>query len=864
MRCCLALVFLCCCHLAAGFSADTIQIRILYNQALKLSEQKHWREAEPIAWQALRELNELKNRPADLETGLYNILGDCALGLSNYSEAIKSYEKSKVILEEKGLAGGLLMADALNKTGNYYLEIKDFNMAWNYLERALRIRKEILGDRHIQVADVYNNMGNYMFFTGDFDKALEFHKQALEIREAQAPNLDPKIAQSYHNIGTNLYYKGEKLYALINYRRAIKLYRELYGDVHLELADVYLNMGAAYGEVDEPKLYLEYNKKALDIYRKTLGDDHPSIALCYNNLANYYYDYLSDFKEAAQLRRRTLAIRIDNYGDIHPDVAKIYFLIGRDYYREGEWQKAMKAFDQCFKALNYQPGPKPVFDEVNNPILLLQLFESITEVHVNAYDKPENSNHLFQAFTYLEQADRLIDFLRIRYETTPAKLNLANTAHDIYERAIELAQDLYQLNKDEKYKLQSFLFSEKSKSILLLEALKKTDAEVFSGIPENRIAELNSLESTIGELEKRRFLELENRASSNDKAVDSLSTLIFEQKQLLSNLISDIERSYPQYYQLRYETATVSIDWIQKKLLKPGQTLLAYFLGERYLQVFVINKNDFQLVERPLPQEFYQGLDFFIASIKNFQSVSTKQSQDNISLYVKTAHYLFKTLIKPVEDMLEDQLIIIPDGELGVLPFDALLSSYPDDERSFKTHPYLLRDYTISYNYSATLLKEMTERKNKKRLKSYLGLAPVFKAGNIKGLLPLKYNHEEILSVQKTIGGQILAEQEATKRYFLARQADYKIIHLATHGKANHASGDYSFLAFSETADVVGNEALLYVKEIYNMSTNGRDGGLKRLRHRYWRVAERRGNCQHCPQLFLRRRQKFDGYSMEY
>ena len=62
-------------------------------------------------------------------------------------------------------------------------------------------------------------------------------------------------------------------------------------------------------------------------------------------------------------------------------------------------------------------------------------------------------------------------------------------------------------------------------------------------------------------------------------------------------------------------------------------------------------------------------------------------------------------------------------------------------------------------------------------------------------------------------------QKKATKETFEKIVGDYRIVHLATHGKANDKIGDYCFLAFTEQKDSLQNE-LLYVRDIYNLSLN--------------------------------------------
>ena len=78
---------------------------------------------------------------------------------------------------------------------------------------------------------------------------------------------------------------------------------------------------------------------------------------------------------------------------------------------------------------------------------------------------------------------------------------------------------------------------------------------------------------------------------------------------------------------------------------------------------------------------------------------------------------------------------------------------------------------------------------------------------------------EEVFKAQKLMRGDAVLDKKATKYAFESLVGDYRIVHLATHGKANDKIGDYCFLAFTEQKDSVQNE-LLYVRDIYNLRLN--------------------------------------------
>jgi CHAT domain-containing protein len=174
--------------------------------------------------------------------------------------------------------------------------------------------------------------------------------------------------------------------------------------------------------------------------------------------------------------------------------------------------------------------------------------------------------------------------------------------------------------------------------------------------------------------------------------------------------------------------------------------------------------------------------------------------------------------LKPVERYLQKHLIIVPDDRLGYLPFDALLTEPVDSLHLFRDHPYLIKSHYISYNYSASLLGEMKTGKSNSRTVSYLGFAPQFTGqGSPQGLAELLFNREEIAEARSKLGGRMYQGNQATKANFIKHQSNYEIIHLATHGKVDASSEDYSFIAFSQNDSQDPDDFLLYVREIYNL-----------------------------------------------
>ena len=149
------------------------------------------------------------------------------------------------------------------------------------------------------------------------------------------------------------------------------------------------------------------------------------------------------------------------------------------------------------------------------------------------------------------------------------------------------------------------------------------------------------------------------------------------------------------------------------------------------------------------------------------------------------------------------KLLIIPDGSLYHIPFEAL---YDGSE-------YMIEKSTISYANSATLLQQLkTKGGNNNKL---LAFAPTFSDNNSLKLLPLPHNIIEVNNIISHFDGTIYKNNLATLKAFKNESAKYGVLHLATHAVINDEQPEESFLAFSETNN---EETLLFNNDIYNLN----------------------------------------------
>ena len=180
----------------------------------------------------------------------------------------------------------------------------------------------------------------------------------------------------------------------------------------------------------------------------------------------------------------------------------------------------------------------------------------------------------------------------------------------------------------------------------------------------------------------------------------------------LADLKEQLEQDYPKYYELKYGNNQLSIQAVQKDLLRSNQALLEYFVGDSSIFVFTITPTTAKIQQLPKRTDLdtmIQDFRVVLTDVKGFQS-NTKQAfkdynEKSLALY----DYLVKPVIKDLDWRM--QLTIIPDGTLHFIPFEVLSRrQHEKDNMNFARMSYLLYRNQISYGYSAALLATNQER----------------------------------------------------------------------------------------------------------------------------------------------------------
>jgi CHAT domain-containing protein len=175
-------------------------------------------------------------------------------------------------------------------------------------------------------------------------------------------------------------------------------------------------------------------------------------------------------------------------------------------------------------------------------------------------------------------------------------------------------------------------------------------------------------------------------------------------------------------------------------------------------------------------------------------------------------------------------LIIVPDGLLGYVPFEIL--GKPEGQVDFKNYPYLLRQFNISYAASANLLLDQsrsTEKPEPEEL--FAGFAPSYSDSDTLGLMASTRRRElvrddkydlpgaarEVQEIAAMLGGKPFLGADATEHNFKENALRFRILHLAMHSLPEDRNPLFSKLLFTQNPKDSVEDNDLNAAELYNM-----------------------------------------------
>ncbi len=204
----------------------------------------------------------------------------------------------------------------LNYAGTYVLTRGEPASARPLLERALRLRRSMLGEDHPDTLDSANNLALNLHELGQYEQARQLNDDTLTRRRVLGED-HPDTLDSANNLAVNLDMLGLHEQARHLDDDTLTSRRRVLGEDHPDTLNSASNLAydlRALGQYEQAR---QLQQDTLTRRRRILGDDHPDTLISASYLALDLHA-LGQYEQAHQLQQDTLTRRRRVLGDDHP------------------------------------------------------------------------------------------------------------------------------------------------------------------------------------------------------------------------------------------------------------------------------------------------------------------------------------------------------------------------------------------------------------------------------------------------------------------------------------------------------------------------------------------------------------------
>lgn len=690
-----------------------------------------------------------------------------------------------------------LKGQALRRLANYEAAAKVFGELMD-----IELQRESIDS--VVLISLRINLGNINIYLQQFHQARVQLEQSMVMSQQLGERGMPFLGFCLNSLSYIARTLDEPDKAVMYLEQAIALHSEQKTDQSRSMQYLLLNLAILLYELDQDSAALGHAKSALRLAHR-LAEQSPSYDPMPEATVGMVFAELGQEDSARKYLRAAEQLSQGLQSTEPPRAAMILQGIGDGYIALDDLPQADRCLDLTMRLLGADPNGELDFSSISDHRFLHFVLASKVNRHKKAADKGVPGARA-AIKRVLEQDLAMQAFLQRRGGENDRRIS-AELAIPTYEEYLEF------LDEQENPSLEkAFELMELGKARLLSEKLQQAGVRQFAGIPDTVTSREKSLQNAISTLEQA------SAALADEELELARSTQELEKlRQEQARFREQIKRAYPAYYNLKYEQTPISLAQARADL-EPDQALLSYFVGKTNIYVLAIDQKGGQFIQ--------VGGDFpvreWISEVRNamynhgdMAVVGDSVAIKHATTFCKAAHALYQKLVQPVAANLPSKVRIVPDAELSFLPFDALLSRFPEDPVDFRQHDYLIHEFQFSYSISATLHHQQKTTQQESGQQAALLMAPSF--SHLRAFRNLSHNDQEIRDIQAVIGGKMLAGPSATASAFRDHARDYRILHVASHARSDDQNGDSCFIAFARPDSGAVDADMLYARDLYGI-----------------------------------------------
>ncbi len=805
-------------------------------------------EAEPLYKRALSIREKVFGGQAPQVADVLNGLGRLSFERGRYTEAESLFNRALSIEEKSFGDRSLNVTDSLDHLAILFREQGRLREAEMAARRSLEINDTLRGSDHPKVSEAASTLGTIYFCQGQYANAESLYRRALSTREKAYGKTDALQTIPLSNLASLLIQQRRTGEAELLVKRCLAIEEKTFGDRSPRVAKSLVTLAGLYlGDRRFAEAEKQLNR-ALAIQETVIGNEHPELQNTLLDLGRLNEE-LGRLKKAEAFFQRALTICEKSLGKQHYEVAICLHKLAWISSEQERYAEAQEFIDRAIM-IDEQAGVGA------DRLFHRYLFRA--QLIWNRKQKSESLVDLRKALDLAEQA---------RHQISGADVERAESFSG-FTSAFEQMVAFQSVLGDGAEALQAI---ERSRARSLLDEMNRVGFDLSSGLSPNERKvskdKENQLKSRVAQLEKQ-------WARTPESEKEKLNTGLTQARKELYEQYRDERNNSPVYRNLiSAGSGPPEISQMQRTLLANDGVALVYLFGKLAGYVIVLDSQQIRTVTLELDNGQAKLLGTSAGPLTNDRLQEILIGKDNSGIVPQLATPPTDTKPEDVKRLTTrlaalwpllipeserealtggqcKRLIVVPDGPLALFPFESLVVQGEQDPE------YLLdRGPSILYGPSLTVLSNLSTRSkadqgagkpvltvadpvypNETPLVSTHGsglleLASRTRYSRIGGELNrLPYTAEEsnvVKDVFSNVGlaASSLMREQATEANVRQSVAGRKIVHLACHGLADQAYGNF----FGALALTPGQKAqtdsaddgFLTLPEIYELDLKG-------------------------------------------
>jgi tetratricopeptide (TPR) repeat protein len=622
----------------------------IYEKAVVLIQERSFKQAKPLLDRAIGLFKKTNNNSQLTEALTFLVQTELELG--EFRAGLAASEEAAALMRREGDVHGEIRIALLN--GDLYtkLQMFDYAIAWY---RTAFASATAFGDK-MALVEAQLKLASSLKINNDLDEALHIYKDVLT--EAQTNNNDLNIVAALN--GTGSIYRIQKRYAEAT--NSITQALASTGKIRdpLLIAQVQTEIGLLHSDQNNVNAALKDFRDAINKLRQAhVGKDLETILLF---RLGYLYEQngkLAEskryFTEAIELARSQGDLITENYLSIF--LARCNFGLMTSDQQSQSKDKLQQSYTQIAK--NFQD---------------CRHIAGEGYLYIQIGKEAELTGNLLKAQEWYTKAIMLAQNALAEYDNV-----------ELYE-PYKSSLGIYSLHTDWFESLSALLIKmqRQEEALKILEyAQVREYAAVFQKLDVSlRHPKAKQLTKDIqSQLQKAKMLEAEYTARftskqylSENKDINELHTELESIKQSIRKGSWDIINLYPNYETLvlpgRVETATL------RNYIPNGSLAIEFLPTDDSLYTFALTRSKLVVRKSAIRRDsLFQIMAEYRRLLQDPAVYSSEAGEANISSMTRFAILstrLYELLLRPVDDLIDRNLIIVVNRDMDGFPFHAI------------------------------------------------------------------------------------------------------------------------------------------------------------------------------------------------